>query len=213
MGGVWPHAQAEIYIDEIMVTVNGQAITHSKVELLRAYLAVTKGEGMGRPIPHWQSISVEDALRLLEEDSIMLSMSSRLSRALIEGERVEAQLQWFKAQFPDAETHRKFIETWGFDRQRQRAFFADRLRVSDFIDVKVGAFIAAPDAELDAFLEERRDIYGPITLESDRERLSLDYARYRRGERYEAWIRGYMNNHREAVRIPAQKPSTEHSIP
>ena len=196
--------QAEV-IDRIMVTVSGEAITLSRVRFMHAYLKVTGGEGMGRPLPDPAALSQGDVLEILEDDAIIFGLAARLPMVGANSESVHGRRQWFREQFGDAQSLDTFVDTWGFDADEQWRFFQRREVIEGFIKLKIGAYSRIPPKDLKAFFEENQAHYAG-SLESMRSDVENDYRIAHQSETFDHWIENYKRNHRDIVRYTDAGP-------
>lgn len=191
---------AAVTVDRIVVTVGGEAITWSRIQFVQAFLAATGGEGMGRAVPG--ELDAAAVQRILEDDAIIYSLASRLPMVEASEAEIADRIAWFHGVFPTEDALNAFVERWGFDAERQRAFFARRELIEEFIELKIGSFADLPERELRAWYEERAERYG-APFDEVHSQVGRDYAREQRGAAYGDWITSYRRNHRDMIRSPS----------
>lgn len=191
-------------MDAIVVVVNGEAITASRIQFMAAYLEVTGGDGIGRPLAVYGPLSPEVARQVVEDDALLTGMADRLPVIEVRDEEILSMRRWFQGAFVSPEAFAAFTALWGFGEAEQVDFFARRLRVQKFVDLKIGAYAAIPDRELQAWYSDRSSQFGGRPFQEVREDVARAYDAERREERFRDWMAAYRKDHPDALRIPAR---------
>lgn len=191
-------------VDTILVTANEEPVTRSRMLFMSAYLEVTGGERMGRPVPARPD---EQALRrILEEDALLFGMAARLGALEPTPAEVIQMETWFRGKFSDDVAWSTFVQHWGFDDLARREFFTRRLRIEGFIALKVGGTEAPTEGELRQFYNTRIETWGNRPFEEVRGEVATVWKATRQEERFTTWMEAYQKNHRDALQQPAQFP-------
>lgn len=199
-------ARGEV-IDRVVVSVGGEVITESRIRFMQAFLQVTHGQGLGRPLASVEGMSLEDVQRVLEDDAILYGMASRLPIIEVSPDDIRKRIQWFRSQFEDDAAFDGFVEGWGFDRGEQWRFFRRRLAIDAFIALKIGAFATVPERELEAYYQAHADAYDAPLMEV-RAKVQADYAAANQARTFEAWMEAYRRNHSDMIHSPGGEPGS-----
>lgn len=191
-------------VDTILVTANEEPVTRSHLAFMGAYLKVTGGERMGRPV----STHPDEATlrRILEEDALLYGMAARLGALEPSPAEVLVMEAWFRAKFFDEGAWSTFVQHWGFDELARREFFTRRLRIEKFIALKVGGAEVPTEGELREFYNDQSNTWDQRPFEEVRGEVVALWRTTRQQERFSVWMESYQKNHRDALQQPAQFP-------
>ncbi len=180
---------AAVLLDRILVVVNGQPITQSKVDLFRDYLVVTGAAGLGWPhdFDDARSLSPDAMLDIVVTDELLFDNAGNVNVVRVSDSAVEDRLAAFRRRFGTGEAFRAFEARQGWNLEMEREFFSRRLRVEGYIKFKLG--FEPPDRdELHRYYDAHRHRYRNRPFEEVRDRVSFEYFRDRYKKDFDRWI-------------------------
>ncbi len=167
---------ASVLLDRIVVVVNGQPVTQSKVDLFRDYLVLTHGTGLGWPrdLGSPTTITPEKMVDIVVLDELLFDAASQVNVVRVSDRDLERRIEVFQGRFPDEQAYRRFLAAHGLTEEYEREFFSRRLRVEGYIRFKLG-YETPDESHLKAFQEAHARRYGGARFEEVRDRVAWDY--------------------------------------
>jgi hypothetical protein len=196
---------APVVLDRILVVVNGQPITRSRLELFRAYLIATNGGGLGwpKPVADVARLSPEALLDVLVTDELLFEGGSRVESLRVRDRAIAARIDRFRSGFPGPEVYQAFVERYELSPDQLRDFFIRRLRVEGYIELKVGSERPS-EPELREYFRAHAASFEGRTFEEVRDRLAATLYAARAADRFDQWIAELRA--RANVQVPARDP-------
>lgn len=160
-------------LDRILVVVNGQPITQSRVDLYRGFLEVTKGTGLGWPreIHDVLQLSPEAMLDIVVTDELLFDGANRENVLPVREQALDHRMAEFKASFSSGSAYDTFVRTYDLTPEFLREFFSRRLRVEGYIRLKQS--IRPPAEEtLRMYYANNRGDFGERPFEEVQEEIA-----------------------------------------
>lgn len=133
-------AQDRILLDRILVVVNGQPITQSRLNLYRAYLEHTGWIGLGWPkaFEPLERLQEEQLLEVVVLDELLFAGASQSDVVAVRPTVVTSRVERFQQSFAGRESYDAFLARNGLTSELLSEFFYRRVRVEGYIAFKLG---------------------------------------------------------------------------
>ncbi len=176
-------------IDRILLVVDDQPITQSRVDLYRDYLEVTGGTGLGwpRPIEDVKNLAPDAMLEIVVIDELLFDAATRVNVVAVRDRDVEARLAAFRGLFPDEAAFQSFEARHGWNLEMEREFFSRRLRVEGYIRFKLG-FEVPDDATLRQQYEADASRWGGRPFLEVRDQVLFELFEARCRKDFDRWV-------------------------
>lgn len=184
-----PGQKKAIIVDRIVVVVNGQPITQSRMAFLAALIQVYQGD-LGWPIriPNAQALSEQELESWGILDELLFEGASGVSSLQVDEADIQAERQDLRARFSSEEQWQSFLERYELGPDALREMLVRRLRVKAFIRLKIGV-LRVSEADAREYFAQRQAAYGDQPFEAVKEAVTAALQTERNAERFEQWQR------------------------
>jgi hypothetical protein len=174
-------AQPGELIERTLAIVNGQVVTLSDVQLVRALGLIDS--------PREADVVAGDASRLVDRLLVLREVQRYAPPEPPEAE-LAARFASVRARFDSVEAWTRVLESAGFNEERLRAWIRDDLRIAAYLSQRFAAVVAPGDDEVGAYYAKQRAEFEKKGLSYEsaaptiRERLAAE----RRNDLIADWI-------------------------